>query len=466
MPNSVKHLPKTTLREAKIDPRGVADFLNACREAGSDLHTVLLIRDGKIAFEAAFAPYQIDDRRHVYSVSKSWTSTAVGLAVAEGRFSLRDKVVSFFPDECPAEISENLAAMEVRDLLRMGTGQEKEPPVFQHGDCNWAEAFLKQPVEHKPGSRFAYNSVATYMLSAIVQKTTGEDLIEYLTPRLFEPLGIEGVRWGKSPQGICCGGWGVHVTAEEIAKLGLLYLNGGVFGGKRILSEEWVKEATSAQIDNSPNVQKDWEQGYGYQIWRCQHGCFRFDGAFGQYMVAFPAHNAVLVVLSHTGAMQVVMDAIWDHLLPAFDREETPGAALPETFSCPVPDGTEARVFNEEYSCGENPFGLRMIAATTGKGEDLLFLTFQNGSAAIPFGQTEWKRCCRKEERLPPFTTMNFLLPPGETALGAAGGWQGDTLTVLLRHCGSPHSLRLTLLPGRELHLIPSDGQPCTILLS
>lgn len=464
MLDAANHLIKTTLREAHIDPKGVSGFLAACREAGSDLHAVLLVRDGKIAWETAFAPYEVSDRRHVFSVSKSWTSTAVGFAVSEGRFSLHDKVVSFFPDECPESVSENLAAMEVRHLLTMGTGQEKEPPVFDNFDCNWAKAFLSQPVEHAPGSRFSYNSVATYMLSAIVQKTTGEDLIEYLTPRLFAPLGIEGVRWGKSPQGICCGGWGIHVTAEEIAKLGLLYLNGGVFGGKRVLPEEWVREATSAQIDNSPNVQKDWEQGYGYQIWRCQHGCFRFDGAYGQYMVAIPQKNAVLVVLSHTGNMQVVMDALWEHLLPAFDREETPGAALPAAFSCPLPEGV-ARDFNGEFFCGENPFGLRSIAVTPDPDGGVLHLTTKDGSAAIPFGVGEWKRVTLRESSLQPFTTMGFLLPSAEITLGAAAGWQGETFTAVLRHCGSPHSLRLALTPGRELRLTPSEGEGCAVSL-
>ena len=246
------HFPTVTPAEAGVDANGILRFLDACQERKINLHGLLLLREGKAVAEGYFSPYCREDKMHLFSISKSWTSTAVGFAVQEGLLSIHDKVASFFPDKLPDPVPENLAAMEVRDLLRMGTGNDKDtlPAMRLEPDGDWVKIFLHCPVEHRPGTKFVYNSGASYLLSAIVQKVSGQDLIAFLTPRLFEPLRITGVTWDRSPQGICCGGWGIHVSTEDLAKLGQLYLNGGIFDGKRLLSEKWVKEATSAQIDN------------------------------------------------------------------------------------------------------------------------------------------------------------------------------------------------------------------------
>lgn len=439
-----QHFIHTTMREAGIDPRGMRDFLEACRERGSDLHEVLLLRDGKAVFEGCFAPYQPADKRHVYSVSKSWTATAVGFAVQEGRLSLHDKVVSFFPEDCPAEISENLAEMEVRDLLRMGGGHDTEP-VMKAGE-SWVHTFLHHPVLHKPGTKFLYNTPGSYMLAAILRKVTGQDLIDYLKPRLFEPLGIEGVFWDHSPEGICCGGFGIHVSAEDIAKLGMVYLNGGMFEGRRILSEEWVREATSKQIDNAPNTQADWAQGYGYQIWRCQHNCFRFDGAFGQYMVAIPEKNALLVVLSHTDVMQVLLDALWEYLLPAFDREPQE-SGLSEDFCCPVPE-LPGKEFAAEFRCEKNDWGICTLMVQTGSDGGEICLKSESGEMKLPFGTSEWRRAEIPDCLVSP-DVMRLPVPSTSQAVGAAGGWDEDALSVTVRYCGTPHTMvwRLSTCP-------------------
>src|SRR5207249_1659296 len=155
-------------------------------------------------------------------LSKSFTSTAVGLAIAEGKFSLDDPVLRFFPEEAPAEPSANLKAMRVSDLLRMSTGQQTEPP--RTPERPWTQTFLAHPVPFKPGTHFLYNTSATYMLSAIVQKTTGQTLLDYLRPRLFESLGIENPTWEASPQGISTGGYGLSIRTQDIARFGQLYL--------------------------------------------------------------------------------------------------------------------------------------------------------------------------------------------------------------------------------------------------
>ena len=462
MLNANHHFQAVSPTEAGVDPAGILAFLDACAEKGRDLHSILLVRGGKAVAEGYFAPYLPGDKQHVFSVSKSWTSTAVGLASDEGRLSVKDKVISFFPEKLPAEVSENLADMEVRDLLRMGTGHDTAalPALIRTADSDWAESFLHWPVEHRPGSKFVYNSGASYMLSAIVQKVTGEDLITYLTPRLFEPLGITGVCWDRSPQGICCGGWGIHVSTEDIAKLGLLYLNGGVVDGKRILSQEWVREATSPQIDNAPSSDSpDWKQGYGYQIWRCQHGCFRFDGAYGQYMVAFPEQDAVLVLTSFVGNMQEVLDDVWAYLLPALQKAPLPASPAEDalkqrlrTLSCPFPKGI-GQAAAAEFLCGENEFGLESLRLTSTEEGGVIEISANGTVFRIPFGTERYQTADITGFPVYPDMIGNHGLGSAvsDQPVGASGCWTDGILNLRIIYRGTPHHM--------DFHL-KTDGGP------
>ena len=426
-------LDRTTLQQAAIDPNGVQDFIDACLQNGSELHQLMIIRDGKVAFEGCSDPYQPQDRRHVYSISKSWTATAVGFAIAEGRLSLTDQVVSFFPDDLPPDPSKNLMEMQVRDLLVMGCGQDTEPTVRRTD--HWVHAFFQHPVPHRPGTKFLYNTAGSYILAAIVQKVTGQDLVDYLRPRLFEPLGIEQVSWDHSPEGICCGGFGIHLLAEDIAKLGLVYLNGGHWQDKQLLPEDWVRQAVSRQISNAPHPDPDWAQGYGYQIWQCRHGCFRFDGAYGQYMVAIPQKNALVVALSHTVQMQVFLDALWEHLLPAFDR--MPAAdSCPELPPCPVPQH-RGRCFNAEYTCTENPWGIGSVSVRCYEDGGQIVLHTAEHAVCLAFGTDEWRRTQVIGCPICP-DVLGVVTSPADHIVAAAGGWDGDTLQVTVRYCDTP----------------------------
>ena len=196
------------------------------------------------------------------------------------------RCLKFFPDDVPAEPSANLKAMRVSDLLRMSTGQQTEPP--RSPDEVWTKVFLAQPVPFKPGTHFLYNTSATYMLSAIVQKATGMTVLDYLGPRLFEPLGIEHPTWETSPQGMSTGGYGLSIRTEDIARFGQLYLQKGQWQGKQLVPAAWIEAATARQTSNGSDPNSDWAQGYGYQFWRCRHGAYRGDGAFGQFCVVLP----------------------------------------------------------------------------------------------------------------------------------------------------------------------------------
>src|SRR5687768_13854496 len=284
-----KSLPRSLPEAQGVSSTGISAFLDEVEKSKIEFHSLMVVRHGKIIAEGWWAPYAAPLKHTLYSLSKSFTSTAVGLAVAEGHLKVEDTVLSFFPDDSPKEVNSNLASMKVKHLLTMSTGHVKDTiqPLRNSTDSSWVKTFLSQPVEREPGTFFQYNTGATYMLSAIVQKLTGQTLLQYLRPRLFGPLGIEGEDWETCPQGINTGGYGLRTKTEDIAKLGLLYLQKGKWRGIQILSPEWVEEATKIQIASNsskptrPKEEDDWAQGYGYQFWRCRPGGYRADGAFG-----------------------------------------------------------------------------------------------------------------------------------------------------------------------------------------
>ncbi len=324
-----RRLPRSHPEALGIDPAALLAFIAAVEQKPGGLHSLMLLRHGQVAAEGWWAPYAAAHPHMLFSLSKSFTSTAVGLAVAEGHLSVEDAVVSFFPDELPASVGENLAAMRVRHLLTMTTGHDVDATggTVSQRDGDWVRGFLALPVEHAPGSKFVYNSAATYMLSAIVQKRTGKTVLDYLTPRLFAPLGIDGPTWQTCPKGIDTGGWGLSVKTEDIARFGQLYLQKGQWNGRQLVPLTWVEQATHRQVSNGdPASASDWSQGYGYQFWRCRHEAYRGDGAFGQFCLVLQEHDAVLAVTSGTGDMQAILNAVWEHLLPGMQSTPLPTA--------------------------------------------------------------------------------------------------------------------------------------------
>lgn len=312
-------LPRATPESQGVSSKAIADFIQAADEKVNSMHSLMILRHGKVIAEAWWAPEDADKPHVLWSLSKSFTSTAVGLAVQEGKLSVDDRVVSFFPDDLPAEPVENLRNMRVKDLLTMSTGHADEPNVRQ--TQNWIKSFMAHPVPHAPGSFFRYNTPATFMQSAIVQKVTGQTVVEYLQTRLFDPLGIDPPRWDKNPQGISLGGYGLFLRTEEIAKFGQLYLQKGIWQGKQLIPADWVDLATSKQVSNGDNPSSDWNQGYGFQFWRCRHNAFRGDGKDGQFCIVMPDQDAVVVMTANTANMQAQLSLVWDHLLGGFQAE-------------------------------------------------------------------------------------------------------------------------------------------------
>ncbi len=294
-----------------------------------DPHGMVLIRHGRVIAEASWAPYRNSEPHVMFSLSKSFTSSAIGFAVSEGLLTVDDRVVDLLTDDVPTTVDGHLADLRVRHLLTMTTGHAVDslsvasplPP-----DLSWAAGILGQPFPHQPGSVFVYNSGATYLLSAIITKLSGVTLFEYLAKRLFVPLGIENATWSANDEGINHGGWGLSVCTEDAAKLGLLYLQGGRWEGQQLLAEQWTHTATREHARGLPPDNPDWLQGYGYQFWRCQHGFYRADGAFGQYSIVMAEHDAVLALTSgvDNDDLQSPLNVVWSELLPAFHDNALP----------------------------------------------------------------------------------------------------------------------------------------------
>lgn len=341
----------------------VSKYLACMQEEKQDLHSIMILKDGKVVYEKWLSSGKELEPHVLNSVSKTFTSAAVGFAVQEGRIRIEDKVIDYFPDKLPQTISENLAAMTVRDLLTMNTGHEKDPTKLRNTEQDWEKAFLASDIPRKPGTIYCYNSLGTYMLSAIVQRVTGEKIADYLYPRLFRPLGINNVSWQESPTGINAGGWGLYLKTEDLAKLGQLLLQGGVWEGKQVMPAEWVREMSARQVDcvpagintdklpeviNDP-VKQDWVQGYGYQMWRCRHNAFRADGASGQYIIVIPDKNAVIVTTAQASNMRVQINKLWDYVLPAL--YDTPEMYYGDTSRKGVPFSKDPHVvsFNGRY---------------------------------------------------------------------------------------------------------------------
>ena len=319
-------LPRSTPEAEGISSQAIVDFVEAADKNFNTLDSFMILRHGKVIAEGWWKPYSAGEPHIMNSVSKSFNSTAIGLAIHEHKLKLDDPVLKFFPADAPPDPSDNLKAMTVRDLLIMAGGHDVEPKAVGGGPS--VKQFLNQPVLYQPGTHFLYNTMGSYVLSAIVTKVTGQSTLEYLKPRLFEPLGIENPRWDSSPEGNSLGGYGLYLRTEDIAKFGQLYLQKGKWNGKQVVPRKWVEQATSMQIANEneahAQIGPDWKQGYGFQFWRCRHNAFRADGAAGQFIVMMPDQDVVVAITAHTGNMQGELDNIWEHLLPAFQSKPLP----------------------------------------------------------------------------------------------------------------------------------------------
>lgn len=444
-------LPHTTPEQQGIASAAILQFVEALESGTHEAHSFMLLRHGSVIAEGWWSPYRPDDVHALFSVSKSFTSTAVGLAVSEGRLSIDDPVLAFFPDAIPGEVSDHLAAMRVRHLLTMSTGHTEDTWTYMldRPDGNWIRAFFETPLRHAPGTHFLYNTGATYMLSAIMQKATGMKLIDYLQPRLFAALGIERALWQESPQGISIGGYGLSAQTEAVARLGQLYLQKGMWEGHPLLPEAWITAATSAQIPNgNAAAESDETQGYGYQFWRGRHNTYRASGAFGQYCIVMPDQDAVIAFTSGIDVFdqQQLAETIWDVLLPAMRPAALPddpamAAVLSEKLaglSLPIVQGRassplSASLTARTYRFDANPLHVESLAFSADSSGWKVTISTAQGEESFPCGYGEWQR---GETTL--FNHPHWF-PHDQGRMAASGAWTAeDRLTMIIRLYETP----------------------------
>ena len=317
-----KEFERCTPESVGIPSESIEKLLDALEEGWTEPHGLMIMRDSKVCAEGWWAPYAPGLIHGLQSHTKTYAATAVGIAVTEGILKLTDRVIDIFPDKAPKDPSENLKLLTVRDVLCMGCGMEKMP----FNGVDWIEQFLATPVVHKPGTAFMYNSTGSTLLGAMVREKTGLGLIDYLKPRLFDKIGIDAanLKCICMDDGMEMGGGGLYATTEDNLRLMKLYADGGVWEGERILSEEYVKLATSLQNESATEravnpPAEDNFVGYGFQIWMCRpEGVYRADGAMGQFTIVFPKYNMLLAITENasgsTGGVmpQKALDTIWE----------------------------------------------------------------------------------------------------------------------------------------------------------
>lgn len=322
---SKDYFERVSPEEQGIDSSYIAEYIKEL-SASKQLHMqdILIMRNGKVIFETAFGNNKPKEWKMTFSAAKSVIMLAVGLCIDRKLFSVNDKVISFFPEKLQGFSALTLKDLTVQHLLCMKSGV-----VFNEIMCvsesDWCRGFLNSMVHGIVGKDFAYNSLNTYMLAAIINKVTGKTVSEFLDENLFSYMDIKDYYWEKCPMGIEKGGWGLYMTSEDLAKLGLLVLNNGLWQGKRLLSEEWLSQATSLHSIAPRNCG---EYNYGYQIWiGRKSNTFLFSGMFGQNVHGF--YDSNVLVVSHSGTDDTFQSSDYYYITEKYFCKEFP-EQLPE----------------------------------------------------------------------------------------------------------------------------------------
>jgi CubicO group peptidase (beta-lactamase class C family) len=473
-----------------VSSAGIIDFLNAIDTGRQEIHSFMFLRHGKVIAEGWWSPYGPDYSHVMYSASKTFTATAIGLAVSENKLKITDRVISFFPYSLPDTTGEFMKELTVRDLLTMSVGQDPEPrSMGTNGD--WIALFLSTEPVIKPGTVFKYNNMATFMLSAIVQQVTGQTVFDYLQPRIFKPLAIRGIDWDLNPQGINLGMIGLRLHTEDMAKFGQLLLQGGTWNKKQLIPKEWVKEATSFKISNSdpqskiPDDINDWAQGYCYQMWRGRNNTVRLDGMAGQFVILIPDKDAVVVLTANARNTQSEMNLVHNYLIPAIKSEkpvpDNPAVygelqkrmktlVLKQPASKLSKSEFEEKISGNEFILDDNGYNIQSVYLAF-NGEGCTFaLKRDNKISSIKAGQGNFKMSNSGTTSLlsPPRNISaksidaNYTVPRTSIKVGASYSWiDKGTLeitarfveeslgseTIVCRFSETSNALRITIEP-------------------
>ncbi|MBE6623674.1 MAG: serine hydrolase [Ruminococcaceae bacterium] len=438
--------------------QALIDLIENERKVDVEVHSITVYRRGEKIISFAVAPYDLSHKKHIYSVSKSFTSTAIGIACDMGYLSLDEKIVDIFPEKCPENISENLAEMTLLNVLSMNTGHENCVMQKMVNSPDPVKAFLDEEVQYKPGTHFAYNTGATFIASACLTKRTSCTVLDFLSKHLFSHMGIECPKW-YSYAGISEGGVGIHMSTEDMAKLGFLYLNGGLWQGKRLLSKGYVKKAVSVLSDSALNGSADWCAGYGLQFWRNAREGYRGDGAYGQLLMVFPKRDIVVALIGECGGMQVEVDAVYDFVDAV---ENATGAIDYDALSQYFKDfykpfeinPAECELFGKIFDLAENKCGFTQVRFENKENGADIYLSTGSDISKISLCSDKWENGTLKGRYVKPVLehlTVNYDEP---FEFVSSGVIENDKITAVLRGTNCPHKVTYEFaLCGEELKI-------------
>ena len=458
---------RVTPESVGIRSRDIRKFLKESYKAGIQLHSFMLVRHGKVAAEGWYRPYAPSARHIIYSFSKTFTATAIGFAEQEGILSLDEKLVDLFPEELPETVSEHLALADIESLLTMSCGHETELTTedIEASGGNWVKAFFSHEFVYRPHTVFQYNTTGTDLLCLILLKKTGQTLTQFLTPRLFEPLGIRDVYCSTMGDRVVrpdapfsqveAGGWGFHMRTEDLARFIWFLEQRGVWNGTRLLREEWFDRAFRKQIETDNPVYapqtRHWKLGYCYQCW-CNPftDSWRADGLYGQYGYVLPDRDAIMIMTAaavNTEKQLSLFDEYiagrmedgpleedpkeWKKLQKKIRKLKIPASwAIRQSWSEPLLEGKNFRIDNpagislEEFIGGEGHFGHDDLTL-----ESMAF-SFDSNQLLVSFTELYAPKKGAKGVSVLTGTGQN---PPGKLtqtlAVGLDGAYRQNTLT-------------------------------------
>lgn len=431
---------------------------DALEQAGAHPHRLVVRQHGQVVGRRRWAPWSPDVPSLVYSCSKTFTSAAVGIAVNRGAFGYDDTLADLWPQACTANTGPVAKSMTVRNALSMSTGhspeQLLEPTLMSRRlpDLNTARILLATEPEGRPGIDFAYNNLATWMLSRLVAQHTGEDVDTIITKEVLDPIGAGPHTWVRDADGIPMGFSGLHIDAEDLSLFGQLLLDDGVHEGARLLPEEWIRQHRVRQVNCDSETDPEWGMGYGWQTWMSSHG-YRLDGAFGQYVLIVPKVDAVITMTNEAsegpGDKQAILQAVWDHLLPALADGFQP---QPEEIVRTVP--TVTGEFDSARSVqGIAPDGSYIVVSPHKESRTWAMSWRCPGTFSHPTDETldiavgyeEWQ-------------TSHCRVGDDAIDIATSGGWQGETFVARLCVISTPHTLTLRMTP--EATTTEWDNEP------
>jgi CubicO group peptidase (beta-lactamase class C family) len=440
MPSQLPLLPRSTPAASGVSARSIAALLDRLEAQSVELHSLMVVRHGHVVAEGWWAPYSAERPHLLYSLTKSFTSVAVGLVIADGLLSLDDRVVDVLPEHVPADISEQGRRITVHHLLSMtaGHGTDSLAEAWELEPDDLVKGFLRVPFPEPEGSLHTYDNATTYVLARMVERVTGRGLPELLDERLFRPMGIEHAEWDRVASGAAFGFHGLHLTTEAVAAFGELLLRGGRWGDRRLVPRAWVELATERHIETrqleDDSAGPDFLCGYGYQFWMSRHG-YHGNGAFGQHCLVVPSHDLVIVVTANIEQTNELPGAFWDCLLPGLDDAGSPqedeilADRLRRLSLAPVP-GSAAPSRSGTARIDASAEGSALPDGTTVAVEpvDGGWRLRLGSSLKLAVGHGDWRESS----------------PLGRPVV-AAGAWQGDTFVADLYVITTPHRVRLVL---------------------